>query len=135
MRAVALMLFLTVSLGLPALAESGGKVQGVVAPLGQVVEIEGQVIDGSTTKMRQYEGVQLLEVRSVGGKKLEAPKRLRFHWHSLAKSADLKGQVKLAGYESGEYTGIPDKAFDYVPRAASTGFQFESHFILLKLLK
>ena len=130
----ALLLVLLLGLAVPAFGDDPITVKGRIAPLGKVVEIEGEIVDGSSTRLREHEGLWLLRIDKVGGKKLPAPQQLRYHWQTAAPQVDLKGRVRVIGYESGEFRGIPEKAFEHIPRVATGGFRFETHFVVLKSL-
>lgn len=118
-------------LALPCLGET--TIPGLLAPLGQVVEVEGEIIDGSTLQRKEWDGESLLRIDQVDGKALAKPVTMRFGWHALALDKPLVGKVRLVGYETGGYGGIPEGAFEYIPRAATSGFHFEHSFLVLKL--
>jgi len=120
------LLFLLCLLALPVFGDDS------IAPPGRIVCIEGDIVSGSSTGHKEWEGQTLLRVRLVEGK----PKAglLSFRWHPQASETPLQGKVKLTGYVAGEYTGTPDKAFDYIPRSGTTGFHFEPCFTVLKRL-
>lgn len=107
-------------------------VRGALAPLGHVIEVEGEIVDGSTLRKKEWEGVSLLRVEQVDGKPLGKPVVMRFAWHALASDSSLSGKVRLIGYETGEFTGIPEEAFKHIPRAATSGFHFQRSFMVLK---
>jgi hypothetical protein len=101
-------------------------------PLGKVVTIEANMIDGGRLSGKALEGVTLLEVRSVNGQSVREPCFLRFSWFDTVPPAPLTGRVRLVGYETGVFTGVPAEAFDYIAPVASQGFHFESAFVVLK---
>ncbi|MDX2109176.1 MAG: hypothetical protein SFY80_02940 [Verrucomicrobiota bacterium] len=112
-----------------------GAVIGMLGePLGKVVTIDGEIIDGRTLRNKSYDGVKLLQVSEVNGQKLDKSRCIQFIWFTTANSKKIKGRVKLIGYETGEYTGVPHEAFKYVDLVAAEGFQFVSTFIILKSL-
>ena len=101
-------------------------------PLGKVVTIEADVIDGDRANGKALEGVALLMVRSVNGKLVRELYTLRFSWFDTVPTAPLSGRVRLVGYETGQFIGVPAEAFAYIPPVASQGFHFESAFVILK---
>ena len=110
-----------------------GRVVGkLTVPLGKVVSIEGEIIDGTQPRAKSLDGVLLLQVRSVNGQKLMEPCVLVARWFPTADSRKLIGRVKLVGYESGEFTGVPVDAFSHILPVASEDFHFESFFVVLK---
>jgi hypothetical protein len=112
-----------------------GAVIGLLAvPLGKVVTIDGEVVDGATLRMKAFDGVLLLQVSTVDGQKLPEPCAIRFGWFATADAKKLKGRVKLVGYETGQFTGVPGDAFQHIAPVASQKFHFESSFVVLKAL-
>lgn len=101
-------------------------------PLGKIVTIEADIIDGSRLNGKAFEGGTLLEVRSVNGQSVRVPCSLRFSWFDTVPPAPLTGRVRLIGYETGVFTGVDAEAFAYIPAVASQGFHFESAFVVLK---
>jgi hypothetical protein len=104
----------------------------LTVPLGRVVSVEGEIIEGTQPRTKSLDGVLLLQVRSVNGQKLKVPCVLVARWFTTADSKKLKGRVKLVGYESGEFTGVPVDAFSHILPIASEDFHFESFFVVLK---
>ena len=103
-------------------------------PLGKIVVIEGIVADDYYRKMRADQGYTLLRVLTVDGKKL--PEEVVFHFSPAMGSAPdapkVGSQFKYIGFESGGYTGLPTKAFDYMPRVANAGYSFTSGFLVVR---
>jgi hypothetical protein len=102
-------------------------------PLGTIVTIEGEVADGSYTNLRKDEGLTLLRVHAVNGEKL-AGERI-FQFDSLldrVRTPEVGTRFNFTGYETGGFTGIPTKAFDYVGLVQSTGYGFTTDFIVLR---
>jgi hypothetical protein len=103
-------------------------------PLGKIVTIEADMVDGGQLSDKALEGVTLLKVRSVDGQSVREPIFLRFSWFETVPPAPLSGRVRLVGYETGAFTGVPAEAFAYIPPVASQSFHFESAFIVLKAM-
>jgi hypothetical protein len=102
-------------------------------PLGTIVTIEGVVADGSYTKLKADDGKTLLRVQMVNGKELASESV--FHFDSLLyrfQAPQVGTRFKFAGYESGGFTGIPNKAFDYVGLLQSTSYYFSTWFVILR---
>jgi hypothetical protein len=102
--------------------------------LGEVVIIEGVVADENYTKRKDDAGKLLLRVQIVNGKPLKDEAIFDF---SPFLGADVKkplvgARFKYTGYETGGFSGIPEKAFDYVPQVATTGYYFSTSFVILR---
>lgn len=98
--------------------------------LGEIITVEGIVIDGSRRRIKSETGKTLLKVVTVNGKKLEEPVIIPF---SIFKWTDVKmpkvnDPFTFIGYESGEMAGIPQKAFQYMPQVATTDYHFFVYF-------
>lgn len=103
-------------------------------PLGKIVTIEAEVFEGKPHEAKALEGVKQLRVTKVNGVKSASPQSLRFAWLMSANATILQGKVKVIGYETGEFGGIPHEAFQHVMPVASEGFGFQSSFVVLKAL-
>lgn len=114
------------------LSVSGGVIGKLAIPLGKVVVVEGEIVDGTKLRAKSLEGVSLLQVSTVNGQKLPEPCLLRFAWFATTETKKLKGRVNLIGYESGQFVGLPADAFAHIDPVASEGFHFESSFVVLK---
>src|SRR5262245_31170519 len=68
------------SIKVEALKEQDAVLGELTVPLGTVVTIEADVIDGSKYRAKALEGVLLLHVISVNGQKLQDSPELRFKW-------------------------------------------------------
>jgi hypothetical protein len=102
-------------------------------PLGEIVTIEGKVVDNNP-RLRENEGKILLNVIHVNNEKLKNPITLEFKklaWVNIP-DPQIGKNFKFIGYETGEMQGIPDKAFNYISRVATSGFSFKLSFIVLK---
>lgn len=79
-------------------------------------------------------GKLLLRVKSVNGKSFKDEVVLDFN---LFPGADIKNPAagaafKFTGYETGGFSGVPEKAFDFVARTATGGFYFGTSFVVLR---
>jgi hypothetical protein len=102
-------------------------------PLGTIVVVEGVVADGSYTKAKADDGHTLLRVQGVNEKRL-AEEQV-FHFGSLLERVEKPkagATYKFSGYETGGFTGLPTKAFDYVGLIASTDYGFTTDFVVLR---
>jgi hypothetical protein len=121
-------------------SDIGGRVKiiGILnKPIGEIVTLEGAIIDGTYTRKKGDSDKVLLMVHSINGKKIQKvvnlPIRI-FKWSdiNMPKVNDYK---KYIGYETGEMSGIPQKAFNYMPQATTEGFHFSTYFQICKELK
>ena len=102
-------------------------------PLGTIVVVEGVVADGSYTKAKGDDGHTLLRVQAVNGKRL-AEEQV-FHFGALLDRVEkpkVGTTYKYSGYETGGFTGLPTKAFDYVGLIALPGYCFTTDFVVLR---
>lgn len=103
-------------------------------PLGEVVTIEGIAADENYTRRKADTGEILLRVQAVNGKALKREAILACHHYRGAEmkkpSAGMK--FKYVGYETGGFSGIPEAAFVYVPRAPTSGYYFTTSFVILR---
>ena len=102
--------------------------------LGEVVIIEGVIADDSYTRRKADAGKLLLRVQAVNGKPLKEEALFDF---SPFVGADIRNpavgaRFKYTGYETGGFSGIPEQAFDYVPRVPTTGYYFSTSFVILR---
>lgn len=104
---------------------------------GKVLEIVGTVVDEKDSQMRSHVGRKLVEVNRVMEETLDEPIIVEVRVFQAA-NLDLfpaRGtQVTLRGYETGEFTGIPDEAFADIRRFATTDHHFQSYFLITKIL-
>ena len=102
----------------------------------KIIEIEGQVLDGNDTGKKADSGQTMISINTVEGRKLVAPIDMplsvfSFSSFELPKSG---AKVRLRGYETGGYTGIPQEAFKDIPRVATTSHHFKHYFQVTKIL-
>jgi hypothetical protein len=102
--------------------------------LGEVVTVAGVVADENYTRKKADTGQLLLRVQSVNDKPLRREVVLQFSlFEGVAIMNPAAGsRIRFIGYETGGFVGVPGKAFEYVPRTASTGFYFNTSFIVLR---
>lgn len=127
------------SVTLEDLRSTGGVRGALAVPLGTVVSIEAEVIEGSAGRGKAREGERLLQVLSVDGRTLAEPALLHFAWFPLARAPMDLGpgrRVKVVGYETGSFVGIPKDAWVHLGApAASTPFHFQTSIVVLKALE
>ena len=103
-------------------------------PLGEIAEVQGEVIDSSETGYKDDSGKILFRVKMINGVSLDKDKvvALRFFpWSGIEEPKPGDKKVFI-GYESGEFTGIPPKAFDYIPAVTTTMYHFDTYFQVCK---
>ena len=103
-------------------------------PLGEIVAIEGIVADEEYTRRKADTGETLLRVQAVNGKPLK--RETLFHFDPV-EGADIKKpsagiRFKYIGYETGGFSGLPEEAFDYIPRLQTKGYSFTTSFVILR---
>lgn len=100
------------------------------AGFGKIIEIEGKIVDDTDTRIRSHLGKKLIKVHLVGTRQLNKPVVIELERFSFAgmKIPGRGNQVKLRGYETGYFSGIPNKAFSDIPQVATTNFHFRSVF-------
>jgi len=103
-------------------------------PLGEVVTIEGIVADETYTKRKQDAGEILLRVQAVNGKALKREAIFPFHHYegTQMKRPSAGMRFKYLGYETGGFSGLPEAAFVYIPRVATSGHYFTTSFVILR---
>jgi hypothetical protein len=102
--------------------------------LGGIIVIEGVVADESYTGRKADAGELLLRVQAVNGKPLNEEVIFAFRpfLGASIKSPPVGARFKYTGYETGGFSGIPEKAFAYVPRVQATGYNFSTTFVVLR---
>lgn len=105
-------------------------------PFGTIVQVkcQGIVPSENELKVKAPTWDQDVLVLSVNGKPLDPPARLR--WSAARADDSLKkpDQGKIAevfGYETGMFSGVPDRLHEYAPSWADTNFHFHCSFIAL----
>jgi hypothetical protein len=118
-----------------ALASGEAVIVGALGlPLGTVCRIEGEFVDGSELRMKEYDGVVLMKVGAVDGKSLASPATLRFEQFREGELSGKKsgGAFRTYAYETGRYVGVPPEAFKYVPAVTTTGYFFQTYLVVLQ---
>ncbi|MDQ7826876.1 MAG: hypothetical protein RDV48_29020 [Candidatus Eremiobacteraeota bacterium] len=105
-------------------------------PLGKIVLIEGVIVNDEYRREKGDEGKTLLKVEKLEGKKPAGELIIPLDAQALVvlKKAGPGDRFRYRGYETGAFTGIPEEAFRYIPRAASKGFHFETSFQVISEL-
>ncbi len=103
---------------------------------GKTIEIEGKIVDDTDTRYKEDVGKELIEVYRVDDVKLTKPVVIELSNFSFTRiEIPTRGtKVRFRGYETGEFTGIPMKAFKDIPSVATAKFHFESRFQITKRL-
>jgi hypothetical protein len=112
-----------------------GKVIGSLGyALGEVIIVEGVIADENYTKRKADVGKSLLRVRAVNGKPLKEEVIFDFSPFSGAdiRNPEVGARFKYTGYETGGFSGLPEQAFDYVPRVPTAGYYFSTSFVILR---
>ena len=113
-------------------------------PMGTVTTIKAVVVDGSETGSKADQSSYLLKVSSVGGKELTNPVVIHF-WDrtDMIKNCD-EGETRrnvpgrslcLLAYEDGGFRGEPRHLPKNFPARQDTGFSFQTHLAIVKVLK
>jgi hypothetical protein len=96
-------------------------------PLGQIVRVEGKVISGP-----KKGGVRdiFFSVQKVNGKALPEPQTFRIGpaYGELDRSK-MESKTTFYCFESGEFTGLPEEVFKYIPRPQTTDFHFKTFLV------
>lgn len=104
-------------------------------PLGTVATIEGDVVDGSTIRIKDLSGKPVLQVARVNGQPVESKPVLQFNWfrdRSTNVAPKIGNRFAYVAYEVGHFSGVPDESFKYVGTSASLGFRFRTELVLLR---
>jgi len=101
-------------------------------PLGTIIQIEGVIVSGDGSKSEEDKlKIKIFKVDDKGIEKEIIITAEIFSWISV-KEPEEGVSVKYIGYETGGMTGIPDKAFSYMPYIATAGFTFSIYFQVIK---
>ena len=105
-------------------------------PIGEIVTVQGVITDGTDTGKKGDAGKVLLKVQRINGRKVRKRVNLPikiFHWTAI-NTPKVNEQKKYIGYETGEMSGIPARAFEYMPRVTTENFHFSTYFQICKEL-
>ena len=105
-------------------------------PLGEIISVEGVILDEDARQMKEDLGKTLLKIEKVNEQKLAQSVVLSLEYFALSKPPEAKpgDKVKYAGYESGRFDGIPSEAFKYIPMVATQSYHFSVYFQVCKAL-
>jgi hypothetical protein len=138
-------------------------------PFGTIAKLEVEIYDGDSVKWLAYSNCYLLKVNSVNGKIVRDTLLLKFidETETLANEDDRLSELtysktidsltdkqlyemkekyvgkkfKVMAYEIGQFTGVPDKYFDYKPVVpgvphifSNRGFFFEHTLVIVSNL-
>ena len=138
-------------------------------PFGTIAELEVEIYDGDSLNIKAYQNCYLLKVNSVNGKVVRDTLLLKFidenetfanddnalSAHTYGKTIDsltekqfyemkkkyVRKKFKVMAYEIGQFTGVPEKYFDYkaivpgIPHIfANRGFFFEHSLVIVSNL-
>lgn len=105
-------------------------------PFGKIVRVSGEVFSRDDRK----DSGPFLRILEIDGKVMEKPVEMEFHPHQfLPKEQTQKvskmnsGKVGFSGYFTGEFSGIVDGEFRFVPAYTGKSFSFRESFIVLKI--
>jgi hypothetical protein len=104
-------------------------------PLGTVVTIKGDVVDGSKIRIKDLSGKPVLQVARVNGQPVESRPILQFdsfRSESSGVAPAIGTHFAYLAYENGEFGGLPNEAREYVGPVASLGFRFRTKLVLLR---
>lgn len=106
-------------------------------PFGEILEIEGTVIDGATIGRKAYSNTTLIQVTHVQGTQLKEAITMKLSSLTnvgMMQSLSHGKTVKLLGYETGGFEGIPNEAFNHIQLFTTTGFHFSHWFEVIEIL-
>jgi len=102
-------------------------------PLGEILTIEGIAAGGDYTRRKADAGKTLLRVQAVNGEGLKSEVIFQFASAHAGITTPAPGtRFKYVGYETGGFSGLPEKAFDYIPRVPDSGYSFTTSFVILR---
>lgn len=108
--------------------QPGNVIGRLGAPLGKVITVAAEIVDGNTLKRKAMMGVWMLRIKRVGEQ--TSNELMLVEGVELPKTHGAS--IKLIGYETGQFIGTPSEAFKHIPAIATRGFSFETHFVALK---
>lgn len=98
-------------------------------PLGTIVEISGTNIANTLKDKSSSSWPYLLRIETINGNVLREPVLffpVDLDRSKQAASPRIGDRFRWIAYETGQYSGVPDKLFNYVPAYADKGFGFET---------
>lgn len=110
--------------------DTNGVVGRLGLRLGQVFQMEGEIVSGDETGAKADQGILLLKITSVAGKSQD--RQLLFPFSPPAGARIGVGtKLKFQGYETGGFTGLPKNPPPESPSVAGPAFHFESRIVIL----
>jgi hypothetical protein len=110
-------------------------------PMGQLITVEGELIDPATIQSKLDSSATLFRADKVDGETLRkaAPLRLSEEFGGRRK-LELGHRYRLVGWEDGGFIGLPDDANDFMnehkmPMPATTGWFFLPRFSVLETVE
>jgi hypothetical protein len=101
--------------------------------MGKVVPVRGTIVDGRTLRFKDAEGRTYADVDQVDGRALTPAVRIEIRPHRFANppfAPPAAGTVvNIAGYETGEYTGI---VAGCKSPGADTSYFFRNYFVVVR---
>jgi hypothetical protein len=132
-------------------------------PFGTIAKLEVEIFDGNSLHMKATQSIYLLKVNSVNNRIIGDTLLLSFtdETQSLANDdfslakliygkplnslTDIQyskmtkkyvgKKITMMAYETGGFTGIPDKYFDYRPAKADLSFHFRHYLVVVSVIK
>lgn len=106
-------------------------------PFGTIVRASCRGIIPTEDELERTKGrgwKEQIEILSVNGKLLDPPERL--DWSSSRSDLEKPAQGEtreIFGYETGMFTGVPNRLSEYAPVWQDTSFHFACSFVPLKV--
>lgn len=111
-------------------------------PLGTIVKLKCEIIDGDKTEIKQNMGLWLMKILEIDGAKADDNIILNFthltedfnhnksdeEKNSLIKENKI---LELIAYETGEFTGLPENYMNYTETRATTNFYFKTSLVVI----
>jgi len=111
------------------------KVQGRLGqPLGRIITVDAEVVDGKETRVKALEGATVLRVLRVENKELPGPMISTYTWLPTVPTKKLAGRVRFLAYETGAFVGVPHESFEHILPFAAQGFYFQTSLVIVKAL-
>ena len=132
-------------------------------PFGTIAKLEVEIYDGDSLYMKAYQGMYLLKIHSVNGKKRLDTLVMTFEDETGELASDnfelfklmygkktnsisekqidkmkqsyVGKKLTLMAYETGRFIGMPKDYFKYKPIVAATDFHFKNYIVIVSSLK
>lgn len=101
---------------------------------GEIITLEGQLAPEGKSKSDL--GKTYFIVKKVNGKPLKEESMIQVEGYALNNLKTFQGRpsLKIKGYESGRYEGIPEAAFQDLPMMSTSTFHWKSIFEVIKII-